>query len=365
MKKNRRNKQNSLKLTTLGFTLIELIVVLVILAIIVIIAVPIVINILDKAEEKSKKRSVDNYARAVEYASASYKMETGIYATDFNQLKIDYSGPKVECDEENINKDGSVYISKCKIDDEYIEDDKTENGYYTYGTYKENYDYKIGDIVKYNSVEYYVIRNIKPNDDTIPVLKVKPLTYDEITKYGEGHVNMYNYYYYNYYTPGDYNSHFRVAYQNGNYGGMAYYTSPNCGYDSTKSNKNFDSSNCTTSYDLSEVKYVVDAWAANYLNETDLVIDSSGYNVRLINEEDLNALGSSKNRDYYSFKTNYKWLNDYLYWTMIANSSNYMYVLTSWGGITSYPVYYGTDSYSGSEYCGVRPVVILKRSGLE
>ena len=359
-----------------GFTLIEVIVVLVILAIIVAISIPIVVNILDKSEEKARERSIDNYARAVEYASAAYKMETGVYATDFSQLKIEYSGSKVECDEKNINKDGSIYLSKCKLDDEYVEDDKSNNGYYTYGTYKEKYDYKIGDIIKYNSVEYYVIRNIKPTDDVIPVLKVKALTYDEITKYGEGHVNMYNYNYkytrYKDYYNKYYYSYYRKAYQNGNYGGMAYYTSSLCGYDEPNENSyyydnppTFHYDGCTANYDSSEVKYVVDAWANDKLNDVDLINDSSGYKVRLINEEDLLALGTIKNNNYSSFKTNYKWLNDYLYWTMISSGGYYMYALASWGGITSYPVYYGTDDYSGSEYCGVRPVVILKRSGLE
>ena len=47
------------------------------------------------------------------------------------------------------------------------------------------------------------------------------------------------------------------------------------------------SDGCTTDYEQSEVKYVVDAWANSKLNDTDLKEDNLGYKTRLLTFEDL------------------------------------------------------------------------------
>ena len=51
-----------------GFTLIELLAVIVVLAILALIAVPIVLNIINKANKQSEARSIESYARALDYA---------------------------------------------------------------------------------------------------------------------------------------------------------------------------------------------------------------------------------------------------------------------------------------------------------
>ena len=47
-------------------------------------------------------------------------------------------------------------------------------------------EYKIGDEVNYNNVDYYVIKNSSSNDDTITLLKAEPLIAEEIKKYSQG-----------------------------------------------------------------------------------------------------------------------------------------------------------------------------------
>ena len=56
-----------MKKRTKGFTLIELLAVIVILAIIALIAVPVILNIIDKANERTFKDSVYGVLNAAEY----------------------------------------------------------------------------------------------------------------------------------------------------------------------------------------------------------------------------------------------------------------------------------------------------------
>ena len=60
-----------------AFTLIELLAVIVILAIIALIAVPIILNIIEDSKLSSQKRSIDNYAKAVEQAATRYNVVQG------------------------------------------------------------------------------------------------------------------------------------------------------------------------------------------------------------------------------------------------------------------------------------------------
>ena len=58
-----------------GFTLIELLAVIVVLAVLALIAVPIVLNIINKANMQSEERSIESYARALDYAISECMME--------------------------------------------------------------------------------------------------------------------------------------------------------------------------------------------------------------------------------------------------------------------------------------------------
>ena len=333
-----------------AFTLIELIVVLVILAIIALIVTPLVLSIIDKAKDSANKRSIDEYGKAIELAMQSYKLEHGKYTYDFNDLNIEYSGNKVDCDEVTLNENGSVFITKCKIDGEYVEDEKTDDGYYQHG--KIIFDYKIGDIVTYNGITFYVIKNSKKTDSTVTLLKAEPLTVDEVNTYGIGHINRYT------------TTSIGTAYNAHGYGGMAYYSSETCGYNGTS----WDYSGCTTDYAQSEVKYVVDAWAVDKFQSSDLTRDTTGYSARLITYDELfNNLGyhaASEGPSWLNLNPEYtpSWVynNNYKYWTMSPYEDSTSYV---------WRVYFGGNLNIYNNVCDdgavVRPVVNIAKSAIE
>ena len=333
-----------------GFTLIELIVVLVILAIIALIVTPLVLNIIDKVTDSANKRSIDEYGKAIELAMQSYKLEHGKFTYDVNDLNIEYSGNKVECDEITLNENGSVFITKCKIDGEYIEDEKTSDGYYQYGDVI--FDYAIGDIITYNNIKFYVISNSNPSIDYVTLLKAEPLTVDEVNTYGAGHVNRY--------------ISFLVgtAYNYNGYGGMAYYSSETCGY----VNSSWVYDGCTTDYAQSEIKYLVDNWAADKFQASDLKEDTTGYSARLITLDELKDTlgyeyfnnGSLEEYRLTSDTPDWVYNSNYWYWTMSPYEDSNSVVweigtngnLSKWSGIPSV-----------NEV--VRPVVNLRKSAIE
>ena len=92
-----------------GFTLVELLAVIVILAIIALIATPIVINVINQAQEGADARSVETkyYINKV----------NGVENADIKTTTIttaDYNGDKVECAENNSTED-KVKLSKCTV----------------------------------------------------------------------------------------------------------------------------------------------------------------------------------------------------------------------------------------------------------
>ena len=260
-----------------AFTLIELIAVLVILAIIALIVTPLVMNIVKKAKDSANKRSVDAYGKAVELAVTSYLLDNGDYPTDISSLTIEYSGNEVVCTTKKLNEDGSIYLSGCSVNGTEVKDSKTDDGYYHYGktSASASQAYNVGDVVTYNGMEFYVIEASDENSNKVTMLKAEPLTVDEVNTYGAGHINRYTI------------DSVGTAYDNNGYGGMAYYTSETCGY-----NGSLVDTGCTTDYNSSEVKYAVDAWAADKINASDLTEDNLGYKVRLITYDELvNNLG--------------------------------------------------------------------------
>lgn len=116
-----------------GFTLIELIAVLVILSIIALIVTPLVLNVINKAKTSANKRSVDAYGRSVEIAISKYLLNTNDFPTNFEVLDVEYSGENVACEVKELNSDGTIYLSKCKVGKSYVYDKTTDDGYYHYG----------------------------------------------------------------------------------------------------------------------------------------------------------------------------------------------------------------------------------------
>ena len=343
-----------------GFTLIELIAVLVIMAILAFIVTPLVMNIIRKARISADKRSVDAYGRSIELAIAGYLLDNGKFPTEVSQLTIEYSGNKVECSTTQINTDSSVYLAGCTVAGRSVEG-------YTYGkeeavpTYNA---YQLGDTVTYNNIDFYVIKDSSASDQTVTLLKAEPLSVSEVNQYGAGHVNMYN-------SCSEGSDCYQTATDYNGYGGMAYYSSETCG-GGTYGDHGYeaDYSGCTTDYTASEVKYVVDAWAEDKFDVSDLAMDSTGYKVRLITKEEVESNFSFEEYDYKpcppcdSYKRqriSEEWMgtNAYAYATMsqYGEKNNSIYVIDSGRNLRS-------DGVSFT-LINVRPVITLKKSAIE
>ena len=308
------------KKKTKGFTLIELIAVLVIMAIIALIVTPLVMNIIRKAR----------------------------FPTSVDQLTIEYSGNKVECDTTQINTDSSVYLAGCTVAGR-------STGDYTYGKKEEiTYDaYSVGDEVTYNNVNYYVIKDSSASEASVTMLKAEPLSVEEVNTYGgvgtaNNHVNMYN--------ASSSNSYYQKAYDMNGYGGMAYYTSVDCGHGQ---DSNHTYKGCTTDYAQSEVKYVVDAWKiakAPQASEARLMkydeFENLGYVEGNITPSDIRWV-KTENTPSWVYSINY-W-----YWTMTPYNNSASYV---WGVNGDGSFYYDYDVYS--PYGVVRPVITISKSAL-
>ena len=336
-----------------GFTLIELIAVLVIMAIIAIIVTPLVLNVVRKAKDSANKRSVDAYGKSIDLAVAAYLMDTGGFPTSVDQLTIEYSGKEVICGVAKLNEDSSVYLSKCSVGGVEVKDLSADDGWYHYGkmdkvVYK---TYSIGDEVTYNGMNFYVIADSDENSDSVTILKAEPLTVDEVNTYGAGHVNRYTI------------DSVGTAYNLNGYGGMAYYTSTTCGYP-TAGDSTFVSTGCTTDYAQSEVKYAVDAWAADKFQASDLSVDATGYSARLISHNDLiTNLGYDNKQDTTgpsSDGTTPDWVynSNFNYWIMsqFVDSTVEVWNMRNIGWVESHAVYRGFSS--------VRPVVTILKSAL-
>jgi len=102
-----------------GFTLIELLAVIVILAIIALITTPIVLNIINQSKEAANRRSVEAYAKAVEYAVMEYEYDhNGELPTSFDTIKskVSYSNSDVVCDVAvNCDNKGHIVLRNCKV----------------------------------------------------------------------------------------------------------------------------------------------------------------------------------------------------------------------------------------------------------
>ena len=156
-------------------------------------------------------------------------------------------------------------------------------------------EYKIGDEITYNDIKFYVIKDSSSDIDNVTMLKEEPLTVDEVSLYGgawteNNHVNRYTYY-----------SRNKVSdIGKDGYGGMTFYSSETCA--SYFSPPIY--TGCTNDYVDSDVKYAVDAWALAKISSNDLIVDYTGYSVRLITIDDLKQLGYVKKHgamgDYYS-----------------------------------------------------------------
>ena len=147
-------------------------------------------------------------------------------------------------------------------------------------------EYKIGDIINYNETKFFVIKNSDLEDETVTVLKANPLTEFEIKKYELGHINNYII-----------NVVSGEVVKDDVFSRVAYLSTIDChnlgqvwSEDAQKYVKDIDYAGCSSDYETSDVKFIVDRWGAETINNDDLSLDSSGYKARLINENDLMIL---------------------------------------------------------------------------
>ncbi len=75
---------------------------------------------------------VDMYAKSLEKALKEYHDTNNSYPNDYQTLTLDYTGKKINCDV-IVNPDGTVYLTKCNVNDIEVLDETTDDGYYHYG----------------------------------------------------------------------------------------------------------------------------------------------------------------------------------------------------------------------------------------
>ena len=330
-----------------AFTLIELIAVLVIMAILALIVTPLVMNIIRKAKTAADKRSIDAYGRSIEIAIANYLLDKGDFPTSINDLTIEYSGDEVVCSTTQLNSDSSVYLTGCAVAGKNVD--------YSYGSDKNPvvYDeYSIGDEVEYKGIDYYVIDDSGEDEVSVTLLKKTPLTVEEVNLYGgvgteNNHVNVYV-------TSNVNSNYYKKAKDVNGYGGLAYFSSEVCSSDTR------DFSGCTTDYELSEAKYVIDNWVNSNL--------SNVFRARLITKDEYELMTTIET---YETPTEpgrrtfpmYNWMynNDYKYWTMTPedDSSTVLFIVNQDGFLSG--GYVGDFRYAVRPHV-LRPVVELYKN---
>lgn len=215
--------------------------------------------------------------------------------------------------------------------------------------------YSLGDIVTYKNNKYYVISD---ENNAITLLKANPLTVNEVNTYGVGHVNAYSKIRLN---PVD-SFYEKTAVDIYGYGGLAFYQNENCKvYDG-----NYDEG-CRNSYSDSEIKYVVDSWAADNVDSEDLMTDSTGYSVRLLTVDDLmNHFGfqyrkqteSSSTLNYIKTEDTPSWVYKFDYcWLMTAEDDSKKAFRMHIDGI----LYSQTTNALGV----IRPVITISKTNLD
>ena len=150
-----------------------------------------------------------------------------------------------------------------------------------------------------------------------------------------------------------------TAYNANGYGGMAYYSSDLCNLSVQ--------SGCTNSYEDSDIKYVVDAWAQTNTVDSDLVVDLTGYSARLLTYEELitNLGYSAAEPDVTTMDLNIEsvpdWVynSNYWYWTMSQYQDEMIRVwrVGGSGNVDALSVYDNVGRI-------VRPVITISKSSI-
>lgn len=301
----------------------------------------------------NNKYYVSTYGLFVDKAINEYINKNSSIPSSLDELDINYNEKNVSCNKFKMVSENNFFISECFVDGIEVLDEDSNDGYYHYGESNEKYNYKIGDVVTYKDMKFYVIENSNKDKDYVVLLKADPLTHSEVNEYGVGHINMYA-------TNRMYHSYYQQAQYLGGPGAIAYYTSETCGYPIVYPNSGYDkyvATGCLNSYDTSDIKYVIDNWSKEF--NSDLVIDDTGYSSRIMNIDDLiNNLNYKKYWDnIVSTSESPKWVHiNNCYWTMTQESRNQMYSICS-NSISRSTINSGDSTV-------IRPVINLKKSAI-
>ena len=149
---------------------------------------------------------------------------------------------------------------------------------------------------------------------------------------------------------------YHTAYNNNGYGGMAYYSSVDCGY-GTESNSTL--TGCKNDYESSEIKYVVDAWKTAQAPSAieARLFSKDEYQEYCVKEEYQSTPSDTSTR----YVPQYDWMfnNNYLYWTNTpyTDSSTDVWFVGYDGDLVSVYTIYSSNIM-------VRPVIVLPKSAL-
>lgn len=236
-------------------------------------------------------------------------------------------------------------------------------------------EYHSGDLVRYNDIAFYVLFDSDSNEESVQLLKMAPLTHDEINRYTDNKAGFYILY--------NNNLEYRKSDEKYAYGNMSFYYGDNCYYKSGNSVNgwfNEVSTGCLNDYELSNVKKVVDAWTEENISDDDISPLEDGYNARLLKINEISYFDSnidfSNNSSEYNISDFPKWLNkinhngwtmdgheycSYYYGGVIASCQKNVYAFTISTGIINQ---YHLKSINVLANGSVRPTMKLKKNAI-
>jgi len=210
------------------------------------------------------------------------------------------------------------FTDEVKIENSIINDDNDGKTYKTYN---------IGDIIKYQGEDYYIIGEDSSSNNYLTLLKSEPLTNDDLDKFASG-----------------------IKFEKGEkYGLVPYFSNSTC-------NSKDNESGCTNRYEDSDIKKILDNWA-NEFNDDLVKVD--GYKVRLLKYYNVGFASTNDGTCIHTVDVP-NWLhnNYYSYWSMNTIDDTEDSVIV-----------FGNDSTRCTQEVykakAVRPVINLKKCVIE
>ena len=138
-------------------------------------------------------------------------------------------------------------------------------------------EFKSGDLVRYKDIAFYVLFDSDSTEDSVQLLKMVPLTHEEINKYTDNKAYMKV-------------SNGNIVYKTSDdaqlYGNMAFYYSDEC-------YNRWHEDSCLNDYSISNVKKVVDLWVQENINADDIVELADGNQARLLSIDEISVFDTT------------------------------------------------------------------------